>query len=73
MAIVKHLKTINGPVSVVSHCIYEETCILLALAFHAELNGLCPNSVHCSIQNDFIIKHVYAVGMHKRLMYCLSC
>ena len=61
----KHLKTINGPFSVVSHCIYEETCILLGLPFRAELNGLCPNSVYQSIQNDFIIKHVYAIGMHK--------
>ena len=29
-------KTINGSFSVVSHCIFEETCILLESPFHAE-------------------------------------
>ena len=41
----KHFKTTNGSFSVVSHCIFEVTCILLESPFHAELNGLCPNSV----------------------------
>ena len=42
----KHFKTINGSFSVVSICIFEETCILLELPFHADLNGLCPNAVY---------------------------
>ena len=29
--------------SVVSHCIFEEICILLESSFHADLNGLCSN------------------------------
>ena len=32
----QHFKTINGSFSVVSNCIFEETCILLESPFHAE-------------------------------------
>ena len=39
-------RTINGSFSVISNCIFEETCILLELPFHAEWNGLCPCSLH---------------------------
>ena len=42
----QRFKTINGSFSVLSHCIFEETCILLELSFHAEWNGLCPSSVY---------------------------
>ena len=42
----QHFKTINGSFSVVSHCIFEETCILLKLPFHAERNGLGPSSIY---------------------------
>ena len=42
----QRFKTINGSFSVVSHCIFEETCILLESPFHAEWNGLCPSSVY---------------------------
>ena len=39
-------KTINGSFSVVSHCIFEETYILLESPFYAEWNGFCPSSVY---------------------------
>ena len=42
----KHFKTTNDSFSVVSHCILDETCILLESPFHVELNGLCPNPVY---------------------------
>ena len=32
----KHFKTIHGSFSVVSHCIFEKTYILLESPFHAE-------------------------------------
>ena len=35
--------------SVVSLLYFEEICTLLESPLHAELNGLCPNSVHLSI------------------------
>ena len=34
--IFKHFKTINGSFSVVSHCIFVKTYILLESPFHAE-------------------------------------
>ena len=42
----QHFKTINGSFSVVSHYIFEETCILLESPFQAEWNGVCPSSVY---------------------------
>ena len=42
----KCFKTTNDSFSVVNHCIFEETCILLKSPFHAEWNGLYPNSVY---------------------------
>ena len=32
----QRFKTIDGSFSVVSHCIFEETCILLESPFHSE-------------------------------------
>ena len=45
----QHFKTINGSFTVVSHSIFEETCILLESSFHAEWNGFCPSSIYQSI------------------------
>ena len=44
--------------SVVSHCIFVKTCILLKSPFHAELNGICFYSVYIevSVSYDCIIK-----------------
>ena len=41
-----HFKPLNGYFSVVSLYNSEENCISLESPFHAELNGLCFNSVH---------------------------
>ena len=46
----QRFKPFHGSFSVVSLCIYEETCISLDSPIHAEQNGLCPNSVYQSIR-----------------------
>ena len=56
-SVLSHLMTL----SVVSLCIFEETCILLESPFHAELNGLCSNPtphIEVSISYDCVIKYV---------------
>ena len=42
----KHFKLPNGYFAVVNLYIFEETCILLELLFHAKLNGLLFNSIY---------------------------
>ena len=42
----KRFKETIDSFSVVSHCIFEETCISLESPFQVEWNGLCPNSVY---------------------------
>ena len=42
----KRFKQIDKSFSVVSFYSFEETCILMELPFHAELNGFCPNSIN---------------------------
>ena len=44
--LVKRFKSLIGSFSVSSLLIFEETYILLESPFHAELNGVCPNSVY---------------------------
>ena len=57
--IFEHFKPLNDSFSVVSLYIFEETCILLESPFHAELNGLCPNSIiRISVSYDCTIKYV---------------
>ena len=42
----KYFEALNIDFSVVILCIFEDTCTVLELPFHVELNGFCPNSVY---------------------------